>query len=351
MNKCPICNTENPPEAKSCEQCGFSLGLTQPTWPEFPTIEVPTIAPQWPDLPTGPVDNESSAPSPQESPPPALTDDDELARWHIQRGFEAVRQDLPDQAVWEFEQARDLADSDDVASLAQAQLDGLSEAAPQSEQEQSPTETLPATIPDWLAEFAPQSEQEQAPTETSPAAIPDWLAEFAPQPQPGEAPAETSPAKPPDGLVEIADSPTTRPPTARPIRSVNWRPAVRIGLTVGAVNGLLSGCGAVFCLGLLLAPACGFIAGWLTARNKAVRRDRIPDLLQALLASGIAGVGGWIGQTIGYPAWLASLESQQSNSSLWLFVTCVSGALYILISIGLGVVGWRTGAPKRKVNP
>ena len=36
--RCPICNTENPAEAASCQQCGFALGLEQSIWPDQESV-------------------------------------------------------------------------------------------------------------------------------------------------------------------------------------------------------------------------------------------------------------------------------------------------------------------------
>jgi len=145
--KCPICNEENESDASVCQQCGFSLDLgqikqpdflaiegfkstDQPQWPEPAEIEFPAISPEPEPVPQESVPEievvEQEEVVAVESPPPApSSDDDEMARFHIARGFEALRQELFDQAQWEFEQARNLADNQDIARLAQNQLDEL----------------------------------------------------------------------------------------------------------------------------------------------------------------------------------------------------------------------------------
>jgi hypothetical protein len=59
MSKCSICNTENPPEATNCQNCGFVLSQGQAAWSEFPTVEIPEPAsipewPAWPEVETAP---------------------------------------------------------------------------------------------------------------------------------------------------------------------------------------------------------------------------------------------------------------------------------------------------------
>ncbi len=163
--KCSICDTENPADATSCRQCGFSLG--QPAWLDSPTVEIPELVvdTEWLDIPetaptvtpsmpawltddaptTGvePITVESITVEPAEvepvaveieaakmppayvPPPTPPTQDDRLARTHIARGFEAIRKNLYDQAKWEFEQARDLADDPEITEMAQEQLGEL----------------------------------------------------------------------------------------------------------------------------------------------------------------------------------------------------------------------------------
>jgi hypothetical protein len=213
---------------------------------------------------------------------PALpSDDDELARLHIARGFEAIREGLPDQARWEFEQARDLADDMDIVRAAQAQLDEMSgKTAKVARRQARPIEKRPPQI------------------------IPSQL------------------------------------------ESTDWNPTVRIGLAVGVLNGVLIGCGAVFCLGFFLAPLLGFAAGWLTARRASTVRGegQSPGAIHAIVAGGITGLGGWLGEVIGHPIWLASLNGSRSDPvAIMLFVACVPGVLYILLAVAASALGWNKG--------
>jgi len=309
--KCSICNAENPPDATSCHRCGFSFSLGQPTWPEFPTIEVPDLgdAIQWPEPPeieTSPAPAEPEPLPPEddvltvgveaEPVPPLLgaggdyPSDDELARSHIARGFEAIRAGLIDQAQWEFEQARDLADDMDIVRMAQAQLDELHRPAAQTAQRQiQPVEELIQTL--------------RAPTKRA-----------AAQPR-------------------------------GPGRPMDWGSTIRIGLNAGLLGGLFAGYSALACLGLLLVPVSGFVAGWLIAR-KADESDQSSGALHALVAGGAAGLAGWLGQVIGYLIWGASTTSRADPSTLTV-IACLSGAFYVPSSMTLGALGWRMRTPKR----
>lgn len=317
--KCSICNAENPSDAKSCHQCGFSFSLTQPTWPDFPTVEIPepVEAPQWPELPDAGVsptplepiwpetDVRVSVESIEVEPiadseelvaaAPALpSDDDQLARSHIARGFEAIRKGLDEQAKWEFEQARDLADSPDIVQLAQAQLSELVHPSVETAQPAPPRPAQPRPI----------------------------------RPVPPRKPAP--------------------PPIPTQIRNVDWDPLVRIGLITGLLNGVLTGCGAVVCLGLVFSPAVGFVSGWLAARRVSTtstirRNDQSSDTIPALIVGGITGLGGWLGGVIGHPIWVASTSTSTADpAAVGLVVACAPGILYILLSIVASVFGWRT---------
>jgi hypothetical protein len=46
MSECPFCDRENPPDIGSCTQCGFGLGLSEPSWPDTPEIELSAAAEQ-----------------------------------------------------------------------------------------------------------------------------------------------------------------------------------------------------------------------------------------------------------------------------------------------------------------
>jgi hypothetical protein len=321
--KCSICNTENPPDAKSCQQCGFSFSISQPAWPDLPTVEIPepTITIQWPELPgmeLSPmpgierveieiprvedkleIQEEAVAAEPAPSDQPS-EDDDQLARAHLARGFEAIRTGLPEQAQWEFEQARDLADSEDIVHMAQAQLAGLR--AEQAE----------------LAELPP------IPFEVRPAAPPTPR-----QIRPLERPAA--------------------PPAFSQIQALDWRPLMRIGLMLGLVNSVLTGCGAVTCLGFLLSPASGFVAGWLAARSSGAARqnDQSSNTMPAIIVGGITGLGGWLGEVIGHPIWMASTSTSADPLATGVFVACTLGAMYIPLAIVGSVLGWKAGIPKK----
>jgi len=342
--KCSICNTENPAGATSCRQCGFSL--SQPAWPEFPTIEIPEPAAdiEWPDLPetalpvapsapAWPADDilttsiepieieiEKPKPPPVRVPPPAPpTQDDRLARTHIARGFEAIRESMYDQAKWEFEQARDLADDPEITEIAQEQLGDLANTRMEA------------------AQGRERARLRQA------------------QPRPAPRPTPPRPAQPrptpPKPVRPIQPTRQKRPiPPAVPIQtgSIAWGIVVRTGLIAGVLNGVLTGCTAPFCIGFLLAPASGFIAGLWIARNKTLTRDGQPSTaIPSAVAGGIAGFVGWLGQVIGYPVWLNSLSTTQSNTeSLLAFTACVTGGVYIPVSAALGALGWRLGRKK-----
>lgn len=328
--KCSICNAENPPEATSCHQCGFSLSLSQPAWPDFPTVDVPepVDVPQWPEVPqidiplppeepvwpesgdfTTPAgdadDGEPGVPEVVEShiaqppidadvAPPGEPSDDELARFHITRGFEAIREGLLGQARWEFEQARDLADDVDIAHMAQSQLDSLVKTTAE-----------------------PVGEQAR---------------------QVGRRPSASTPLS-----IAIGSG------------AMDWQLVVRIGVIVGVLSGVLTGCSAAVCLGLLLVPLSGFVAGWVLARRGASvhpaadRDSQVAEIVQAVVVGAIAGAGGWLGQVIGYPIWLASLYESGSEPQLWLFVACVSGA-FVPLAAATSVLGWRVAARRERRN-
>ena len=327
--KCSICNAENPPEATSCHQCGFSFTLSQPAWPEFPTVDVPEPVdtslwpdvpeidiplppeePVWPEssdltVPAGDADErEPAVPGVVESPtaqlpvdadvaPPEEPSDDELARFHITRGFEAIRKGLLGQARWEFEQARDLADDADIVHMAQSQLDSLVK---------TPAE--------------PVTEQ----------------------------------ARPVGGRLSASPSLSI----ALRDEAVDWQSVIRIGVIVGLLSGILTGCSAALCLGFLLVPVSGIVAGWVLARKRAKARPfadqdgQVAEIVQAIVVGAIAGAGGWLGQVIGYPIWLASFYESGSETQMWLFVACVAGA-FVPMAATTSVLGWRIAA--RRARP
>jgi hypothetical protein len=338
--KCSICNAENPSDATVCQECGFSLTFSEPTWPDLPSVDIPEplALPEWPEIseadveppvlsstppwpepadrvPTPAVAEESDietqpfplpasdtaieepyidkvdypdisteGPAEADIPSPDYPSDDELARTHIARGFAATREGLIDQARWEFEQARDLADSEEIVRLARAQLG----------------EPLPRE--------AARGAQE--------------------------------PARP---IVK----PPPRPPLIQ-MSQMDWKPTLRIGVTMGVINAACTSCTAVLCLGFLLSPFLGFVAGLLVARNKASPPRQSGDIVHAIAAGGITGLGGWLGQAISYPIWTTSILDTldiQNDSTTLICITFL-GMLYIPMTIALSVLGWRLGKPK-----
>ncbi len=257
--KCPICNTENAAEAASCQKCGFSLSLgQQAAWPELPRVEFPTPAemPAWPETPAIegiPVSSpfargEEPAVSRAQTEPEVLTvgepsppqpqpSNNELAREHIARGLEAFKKGLLDQALWEFEQARALADSEEIIRSAQSQLDAL--------------RTKAATV------VSPER--------------------LRPTRKPVSAPVPT--------------------PSVSQIDSSALMSALRVGLFAGLVAGFIVAItgSAALCLGFLLGPAAGFVAGWSVAGTN----KRPVDGILAAMAGSVAGLGVAVGQWIG----------------------------------------------------
>ncbi len=314
--KCPICNAENAPDASNCSQCGFSLSLSQTAWPDFPTLEIPEpVSPlQWPEPPaievssapindTLAIDVESVEIEPVkqikqveqkekveatavDAPPPDQPSDDELAREHIARGFEAIRQGMFDQARWELEQARDLADSEDISRLAQSQLDELSSAAELIFQNQ---------------------------------------------------PAPIMPERP-DPIKTLS---------AILVTPADWASTTRTGAIAGAVNGLATLISAQLCCGLFLSPAAAFITGVLIARQ-ASKGDQTSDVVHAMVAGGITGLGGWLGQVIGSAITMSSMSHGQPDAAAWPLAACLTGIVYIPVAIALGALGWKVGRPKQE---
>jgi hypothetical protein len=338
--KCSICNAENPAGATSCQKCGFSLSFSQPTWPDLPSVDIPEplTLPEWPEIPEA----ETEPPAPSSIPPwpepaenvptlavaeeidvgtqssplpasdmviekphidkvdyldastkePAKADipspdypsDDELARTHIARGFAATREGLIEQARWEFEQARDLADSEDIVRLARAQLGEL---------------------------------------------LPREAAQMVQKP------------------VRPIIKPPPRP-TLIQISQMDWKPTLRIGAIMGLINAACASCTAVICLGFLLSPFLGFVAGLLIARNKASSARQPRDIIHAIAAGGITGLGGWLGQAISYPIWTTSILNTldiQDDSTTLICITFL-GMLYIPMTMALSALGWKLGKPR-----
>jgi hypothetical protein len=122
---------------------------------------------------------------------------------------------------------------------------------------------------------------------------------------------------------------------------------------MGLLNGVLTGCGAVACFGFLVSPASGFAVGWLTARkdsttDTARKNGQSSNMIPAVIVGGITGLGGWLGEVIGHPIWVASTSSSGADPiAMGLLFACVPGMLYILLAIVASVFGWRIGIQKK----
>ena len=306
--KCPICNAENAPDARACGTCGFSLGLGRVEWPDPSALKFPDQVkmPEWPQMPqvkptpavsmfsrpTAPAEVEAqqeaareAAPLIEVAEPPRVAvaplqeqpSDDELAREHIARGFAAFKAGLLDQARWEFEQAYNLADGEDIIRVAQSQLDALR------------TKAASMVAPERLRPIR----------------------------RPASAPVP-APSLPQIGTDAL-------------------RSALGVGLFAGLVAGFIIAItgSAALCLGFLLGPAAGFVAGW-----SASGPNRRPgDVVLAVIAGGVTGLGAAIGQWIGYPAG-ASSSTRAATESLQA-LSCIMGFVYIALAAGAGAFGWR----------
>ncbi len=303
--KCPICSTQNPDGATTCQQCGFGLSLSEEWWPDASPNDVSKAKPV-----STPAEAETPTPSPAdwadrvdatESP----LDNNALARLHIAKGFEAVRNGAPDLARQEFERARHLADDPDVVRLAQNQLDALDEAA-------VPT---PPAVPE--------------PDEPGPEAVvesDDW-----------DEPADEV-VQPP---VEWVETPSPEPALADLPGLEDWSPILLTGLIFGLANAALSGCGAVCCAGLVLSPLMGFLAGW-RATYQIRQAGYALSTGQALVVGLVVGLGGWVGELIGHPLWLANNTGTPNDVSLC--IACLFGSVYAVLPIPMSALGWRVGA-------
>lgn len=294
--KCPICNAENEPEATACAECGFGLTLSQPAWPEPPTV--PRIEPaeesRWPEAPQIEVpdtppwaswDDEDAvaefqeqAFTPVEPPPaPSFDQDDQLAEMHIERGEEARAEGLLDQARWEFKQARDVADDQQIIERAEAYLRQL----------RRPAEPVVDT--------APPQERPELPRSSAPVTTPE---------------------------------------------------AMRAGIGLGLLNAILTGLGSAFCLGLLFAPFFGFLAGRGAVR-RAAEQGRSASLISAAVVGMMVGLGGWLGEMVGHPIWLTRSADVSPLLSTTLFSSCFLGILYLFLAIFFSVIGGLSGRRAR----
>jgi hypothetical protein len=321
--KCPICNAENATDSVTCGQCGFGLTLSQPSWPEpisvdaveppsvdavepptVDSVQVPNIdalgpskveAVQAPDVPRPPhqlqpeagaeagirwpheVIPPSTLGTEVESAPRALPSpsDDELALHHIERAWEAARAGLLDQARWELEQARQLAESSDVVRKARS---GLAELARLVEERS-----------------IGGSERGQ----------------------------------------EAAGEPT--PVVGRSAPAITGS-ALRLAMMLGLVNGVLTGVGAAICLGLIVSPLIGFFAGRSLIR-RAERSGGEPSLLDAAVVGGGVGLGAWLGELIGHPAWIALSADAPVDPTSSIFSSCSLGLFYLLLTAFASILG------------
>lgn len=286
--KCPICNAENEPDATACMECGFGLTLSQPAWPEPPSVPriQPTEETLWPEQPQievpetpplaawaddSPVARfQEEAFTPVAPPvPPIFDQDDQLAETHIERGKEAIQEDLLDQARWEFQQARDLADDEQIVERAKELLHQLQRPA------------------------APAADE---------------------VPAPARAPSPSS------------------PPAAISVE------AMRLGFGLGVLNTILTGLSAAFCLGILFSPFFGFLAGRSLARRTA-KRGRHVSLIQAVIVGAVVGAGGWLGEMVGHPIWMSVASESAPPLPTTLFSSCFLGILYLFLSAAFGFIG------------
>jgi hypothetical protein len=310
--KCPICNFENQPSATRCEKCGY--GFIQVTWPETPTLEFPQ--PEWPPLSgltleippapaaaTLPAGEAASEPVEHEMP-----SDDKLARMHISRGLEALRQGLVDQAYREFEQARQLAKNLDIIRMAEAQLRELQQRA-----------GLPEELTTSAESFVERLEQKLEQRRSGKEELPQKAHKEVPEVRPDlTGPVAQVDARPAPAALEASD----------------LRLALSTGLVIGMLNGVIAGCGAAVCLGFLVSPVLGLAAGWLAAQGVGRKGP-----LQGIAAGAITGLVGWIGEMVGYAAWSSSKEASTSMDALPV-VACMT-LLFIPASAVAGLLGWR----------
>ena len=341
MKICAICGTENSDEARSCQQCGFSLEVGETLGNiQFPTIEIPQISTDslWADIPSVDMPTEVpemspvSMPEGQAGPMEVVeigdgvidavvysdvdvgvdggvdteaesdtedaedAEDDELARDHLRRGLEALRAGLTEQAIWEFEQARDLAEDDETIRWARSQLRHLLS---------SPRDTAP-----------PQTQAVVVRTTTGPARPPtsfSWT-----------------------NLVDVG-----------PDASARWQTVLRFSIFVALATGVFTGCSALFCLGFILTPVVAFLAGrWVASQQNRDGGEVPAGVLPAIAVGAIVGLGGWIGQMVGYPSWYSSVSSSSTSADLETVtsvLSCLSTGWYLPTGMVLGVLGWRTG--------
>lgn len=301
--KCPICNTQNDPDATACQQCGFGFSLTQPLWPDYNLDVAPgePTAPKPSKKPEPPEKQEPPPLAPRPLPPVETVDNDALARAHIADGVRAMRAGAPGQAQQEFEQALELANDPAIVRSAQKRLNELSGELDEAARLPARLETPPAPRPSF-----------------------DSLTTKSPP-----APRST------EDSTELR----SRSRQARPSENLGWMSALRLGLTLGFVNGVLTGCGAIFCVGFFFAPLFGLLAGWWVAKQ-AEEHEWPTQIGHALLAGALVGLGAGLGQLVGFPLWLRDTPDLELNTVFYC-ITCCLGATYAAITIILSALGWR----------
>jgi hypothetical protein len=131
---------------------------------------------------------------------------------------------------------------------------------------------------------------------------------------------------------------TPPPQPVVPVEGDGWIPAAQLGLIIALVNSLLTGCGALLCVGLVFTPFFGFIAGWWVARQ-AKENERTANTGHALLAGTLVSLGGWLGQVVGNFLWFSSSE-ELTNSEL-IFLACCVGSVYIATTLASSALGYK----------
>ncbi|MBN1953764.1 MAG: zinc ribbon domain-containing protein [Anaerolineae bacterium] len=299
--KCPICNTENDPQATTCQQCGFALGSDQFEWPKPPEVEIPKLDDlfDWPEpasieMPTLMVEPfapqeapvappaEPLAPSLPEPPPGEPSADDELAQSHIARGDYALRQGSIDQARWEFEQARDVADDEEIVRLAQSSLAKLYPPPPAVRTRPTPQPSRPA-----------------------------------PQP-PRPAPSRPSPVP-----ASMAAS------------------TMQLGLILAVVNAIVTGLGAICCVGVLAGFPLGLLAGWMVG-HEAKKGGRTLSSKEAQKMGAIVGLGGWAGGAFALFVFLSARAGMETDPFiLTLLISILPGLVYTSLVAAASNWGWQ----------
>jgi hypothetical protein len=303
--KCPICNEDNVQDLTTCQRCGFGLVLAVPPWPDasvlsFPeeysmpqrtdsidpvaNVELSQLGPQltWPEkVAIDGVDIEQ----PEAEIPVAeartqelaAESEDALARAHIERGIEALREQMFDQARWEFEQARHLADDLEVVRMAEARLDDLRSIIDREVQER-------------LSSIRPRS---------------------------SSAPPSSPPVLP---IVPAASSGTL----------VDWTRALRASVVFGLVAAILAALSGGGCIGIFATPVLALFAG-IVAGARGSRLN-----VNSGVAGALVGLGGGLGGAVGrVPLAITEVTDLPSAVAMFLFFM----VFYSFISTFAGLAG------------